>query len=134
MPVTALETGLYSKLSAGTALTTELGGTLIYNKLAPQGVGDKYVVFQWQGGGDENDTPTRSRDVVYSVFGVAGSVEAAAAIDGHIDTLLHDQTLTVSGWNNYRMVRESDINLVDPDSGDVPRYRCGAIYRISIDE
>lgn len=133
MPITALETGLYNKLSGTSALTTELGGTLIYNKLAPQDVGAKYCVYQYQGGGDENDTPTRSRSVLYAVMGVAATQEAAAAIDGQIDTALRETTLTVSGWNNYQVIRESDINIMEPDTGGVPRYRVGGIYRIAID-
>ena len=134
MPVTALETGLYNKLKASSGLITELGGTLIYNQLAPQSPGSKYVIFQWQGGGDENDTPTRSRSVLYTVFGVATTKATAATIDGLIDAALHDQTLTITGWANYQCVRETDINIIDPNSGMVPRYRCGAIYRISINE
>lgn len=134
MPVTALETALYNKLSGNSALTTELGGTLIYNKLAPQNPGNKYVVFQWQGGGDENDTPTRSRSLLYGVYGIATGQATAATIDGLIDTALHDQTLTISGWANYWMARETDINIVEPNSGQVPMYRVGGIYRISMNE
>ena len=134
MPVTALETGLYNKLANDSALTTALGGTLIYNKMAPQSVGDKYVIFQWQGGGDENDTPTRGRSLVYSVFAIDTTIEGAAAIDGLIDTALRESTLTVSGWNNYHTVREGDINLVDTNSGETPIFRCGGLYRILIDE
>ena len=132
MPVTALETGLYSKLSGNSALTTALGGTLIYNKIAPQGTTGKYVIFQWQGGGDENDTPTRSRDPVYAVFGIDTTIEGAATIDGLIDTALREQTLTVSGWTNYHTVRESDINIVEPNTGETPIFRCGGLYRIRI--
>lgn len=134
MPTTALETGLYNKLKANSALITSLGGTLIYNKIAPQDVGSKYVMFQWQGGGDENDTPTRSRSVLYTVFGIDTTLEGAATLDGLIDTALREQTLTVSGWTNYHTVRESDINLVDTNSGEVPVYRCGGMYRILINK
>ena len=134
MPTTALETGLYNKLKASSALITALGGTLIYNKIAPQGTTGKYVIFQWQGGGDENDTPTRSRNPVYTVFGIDNTVEGAAALDGLIDTALHEATLTVSGWNNYHTVRESDINIMEPNTGKTPVFRCGGLYRIMIDK
>ena len=129
-----METGLYSKLSGNSALTTALGGTLIYNKIAPQGTTGKYVIFQWQGGGDENDTPTRSRNPVYAVFGIDTTIEGAAAIDSLIDTALRQTTLTVSGWTNYHTVRESDINIVEPNSGETPVFRCGGLYRIMIDK
>jgi len=134
MPITALETGLYTKLSGTSALTTELGGTLIYNKEAPQTPGDKYVIFQQQGGGDVNSTPQRSREVLYTIFGVARTQEDAAAIDGQIDTALHNGSLTVSGWTNIWLARETDINFSEVDSGGVTRYRVGAIYRAIIDD
>lgn len=130
---TALETGLYAKLSTAAALITELGGTAIYNKLAPQSPGSKYVVFQWQGGGDVNDHPKRSRDVLYTVQGVALTQAAAAAIDDDIDAALHNQSLTVSGWTAVDCQRENDINYVEMDSGGVARYHCGGIYRIRIE-
>lgn len=134
MPMTALETALYTTLSTTAALITELGGTLIYNKQAPQAPGDKYVVFQQQGGGDVNDTPIRERNVLYSVFGVARTQEAAAAIDGEIDTALHLATLSIIGWSNLWLSRETDINLTELDSGGATRYHAGAIYRVIMDE
>lgn len=132
--ITAIETGLYNKLKGASALITELGGTLIYNKLAPQSPGSKYVVFQWQGGGDVNDHPARSRDVLYSIQGVASTQAAAAAIDDDIDAALHDQALSISGWTSVDCQRESDINYVELDSGGVAHYHAGGIYRIRIEE
>lgn len=133
MPTTALETGLYNALSGGTALTSELGGTFIYNKQAPQTPSDKFVILQWQGGGDENETKHRTRNVIYTVRGVATSQEDAATIDGLIDSLLHLQTLTVTGYTNFWTARESDVNFVEQDAGGVNRYHVGAQYRIRID-
>lgn len=133
MPVTALETGLYNILSADTALAGELGGTFIYNKQPPQTPADKYVIFQWQGGGDENQSPHRTRNVIYTVRGVARTQADAATIDGLIDDLLHHQTLTVSGWTNFWTARESDVNFVEQDEGEVNRYHVGGLYRIRLD-
>jgi hypothetical protein len=134
MPVVALETGLYNALSGGTALTNELGGTYIYNKQAPQKPPAKYVVFQWQGGGDDNDNPNRTRDLIYTVRGIASTQEAAAAIDTEIDTVLHAQKLTVSGWTNFWIARDVDVNFAEQDAGGVSRYHVGAQYRIRIDK
>jgi hypothetical protein len=133
-PVLALETGLYSKLSTTAALITELGGTAIYNKLAPQGTTPPYVIFQQQGGGDDNFTKTRSRNVLYTVFGVATTAEKAAAIDTDIDTALHLQTLTVTDWVNIWLARETDVQFVELDTAGKATYRCGAIYRIRIED
>lgn len=133
MTTTALETGLYSKLSGNGALIAELGGTLIYNKLAPQGTTGAYVVFQWQGGGPENDTPTESRSVLYTVRAIADTQAKAATLDGLIDGALHNQALTISGFSNYWTAREQDINLVELTAGAQPKYHIGGIYRISYD-
>lgn len=131
--VEPLETALYSRLSSGTALIAELGGTAIYNKRVPQSVGSKYVVFQWQGGGDENISPHRSRYVTYFVAGIAPTQAAATAIDTDIDGLLHNQVLTVTGWTNASLARERDINFVEEDGGGVTRYTVGGLYRIRLE-
>ena len=134
MPIVALETGIYNALTGAADLITELGGTFIYNKQAPQAPGDKYVVFNQQGGGDVNDTPIRERNVLYSVFGIGLTQEAAGAIDTEIDTALHLAELTISGWSNLWLAREVDINFTELDSGGVTRYRAGAIYRVIMDK
>jgi hypothetical protein len=134
MPIVALETALYNALTAGTALISELGGTFIYNKQAPQSPGDNYVIFSQQAGGDVNDTPIRERNVIYTIFGIALTQEKAAAIDTDIDTILHLAELTISGWSNLWLARETDINISQIDSGGVTRYHAGAIYRVIMDK
>lgn len=131
-PAQLLETGLYSLLAGGTALTAELGGTAIYNKIAPSGVSLPVVIFQWQGGGDENLTPGRQRNPVYTIKGVASTQTKAAALDGHIDTLLHHATLTVTGFTNFWTAREGDVNYVETDEGGNAVYHIGGMYRIRI--
>jgi hypothetical protein len=132
-PVAALEEALYTTLSATSALTTELGGTAIYNKRAPQPAPDKYVIFQWQGGGDLNESPTRMRNPIYTVRGVAPTQAGASAIDDEIDAALHNQELTVTGWTNIWMAREDDVNFVEYDASGVAHYNVGGQYRIIID-
>src|SRR3990172_6192444 len=129
----ALETGLYSKLTGQASLITALGGTLVYSGQAPQNPGAKYAVFQWQGGGDMNESPTRMRNVLYTVRGVATTKTSALAIDSAIDDALHNATLTVSGWTNIQCQRETDINFIEQDAGGVNRYHAGGIYRVTID-
>jgi hypothetical protein len=134
MPVTALETALYNKLAATAALITELGGTFIYNKQAPQSPGDNYVIFSQQAGGDVNDTPIRERNVMYTVFGIALTQEKAAAIDTDIDTTLHLAELTIAGWSNLWLARETDINISQIDSAGITHYHVGGIYRVIMDK
>ena len=134
MPHLAMGTAIYNTLSTNSALTTELGGTLIYNGQAPQDPGDKFVVFNWAGGGDENLTPHRTRNVVYTVQAVATTWNDAATVDRLIDAALHEQTLTVSGWTNFWTAREDDINYIEQDAGGNPIFHVGAQYRIRIDD
>lgn len=130
---TALETAIYNKLAGQASLITALGGTAIYNQQAPQSPGSKYVVFQWQGGGDLNESPTRMRELLYTVQGIATTRAAAGTIDGAIDDALHKQTLTVTGWSNILCQRQTDISYIEQDAAGGSYYHRGGIYRIIID-
>lgn len=128
-----LEAAIYTKLTGQASLITALGGTAIYNQMAPQPAPAKYCVYQWQGGGDANESPTRMRNLLYNVRGVATTKSAAGSIDAAIDDALHNKTLTVTGWSNILCMRETDINFPELDSGGVWRFHAGGIYRIIID-
>ena len=131
-PIGLVETALYSTLAAGTALIADLGGTAIYNRIAPQSVALPYLIFQWQGGGDENETPHRTRNVVYTVKGVASTLAKAEAIDEEADKLLHGATLTVTGYTNIWCRRIDDVAYVEVDAAGKPVYHTGGQYRIWI--
>jgi hypothetical protein len=134
MPIVALETALYNELAGAAVLITELGGTFIYNKQAPQDPNDNYVIFSQQAGGDVNDTPIRERNILYTVMAIALTQEKAAAIDTEIDDTLHLAELTISGWSNLWLARETDVNISQIDSGGVTHYHVGGIYRVVMDK
>lgn len=127
-----LETGLFNKLTGSSALISELGGTAIYKLIAPPSVSLPYLIFQWQGGGDENQTPSRLLNEIFTVKGVAGSNAKAHAIAEDIDNALHDQALTVTGWSNFWLAREGRVSYheVEPDGQAV--YHEGGMYRIRL--
>lgn len=131
---TAMGSALYSTLAAGTALTNKLGGTAIYSPIAPQGTNPPYVVYSFSAGSDDNSTPRRARSQVWTVkaVGTAG-LKDAAEIDNLVDTLLHEQTLTVTGWANYWTARIQDI-CYSQEAGGVLYWHVGAQYRIRIAE
>lgn len=136
--ISALETGIYSKLTGQASLITALGGTLIYNKQAPQVAAGgtlppKYMVYNWQGGGDLNESPTRMRELLYTAQAITTTQATAYTIDAEIDAALNGQTLTVSGFTNIFCRRTGDVNFIELDSGGVNRYHAGGIYRIIID-
>ena len=131
---TAMGSALYSTLAAGTALVAKLGGTALYNTLVSQGVEPPYVVFFQSSGMDDNSSPRRARTMLWTVKAVSSTgLKQAAETDNLIDALLHQQTLTVTGWGCYWMARASDITYAE-ESGGQTYWNVGAQYRIRIAE
>ncbi|MFA5376891.1 MAG: DUF3168 domain-containing protein [Dehalococcoidia bacterium] len=128
----ALNTGIYSALSGGTALTGALGGTAIYYQQAPDGAALPYVVWNYQGGGDENITQSRMKNLLVYVRGYAASPAQAGTIDAYCDTLLHGKAITVTGWENFWTAREEDISIVENPPDGAPVFSAGGIYRIRL--
>lgn len=130
---TALNTGLFSKLSGGTALVNALGGTAIYYAQAPDNVAYPYVVFSYQAGGPQNVTPSDMRDAVVYVRCYATAAAQGGTIDALVSSLLHGGSISVSGYTNYWTKREQDIALVETDAAGRIVYTSGGLYRIRID-
>lgn len=129
-PDQVVETAIYNKLSGGTALIAHLGGTAIYAGIAPNNTPLPVVIFQWQGGGDENDSPRRTRNEVWTVKAISTSKSQAGTIDGDIDALLHMKTLSITGYTNFWTAREGSVNYVEVDAGGTAIFHRGAMYRI----
>jgi len=130
----AMGSALFSQLAAGTALTTRLGGTAIYNTLVSQGITPPYVVFFQSSGYEDNSSPRRARTMLWTVKAVSATgLKDAAETDNLIDALLHEQTLTVTGWGCYWMARASDVAYAD-EAGGQTFWHVGAQYRIRIAE
>lgn len=129
-----VDAGLYSKLTGDTALVALLSaGTPVFNMQTPPNTSLPYVVFFSAGGGPDNITPSDLRSMVYGVKGVASTLTAAANIDARIDTLLHNNSITVSGYTNIWLARETEVQLVEDAPDGNPIYHYGAYYRIRID-
>lgn len=130
----ALETAIYSTLAAGTALTTTLGGTAIYNNLAPRDKALPYVIFSQQSGREDDETPRRTLTFRYLVKGVANSMSAAGTVADQVDTLLHDNALSVSGWTNYWMHRETTVRYIETTDAGEHIGHAGAVYTVRLSE
>jgi hypothetical protein len=129
-----LGSAIYSKLSAGTALTSLLSGTTaIYRNQAPDKEPPPYVVYSLYAGGPLNVTPSDMREVVYFVRAYASGRPTAARVDDEISALLHKGSLTVTGYVNPFTFRETDLEMLDnlPDGERV--YMAGGLYRIALD-
>ena len=133
----AVDDAIYAKLAAGTALTTLLGGTAIYNALAPRGSAITYplVIFSKSSGLDDNTSPCRTRTLVYQVTALSATGKKEAEdIDTVIDTVLHNTTLSVTGWSDYWFMRENDISYVEQIPGGRILWHEGAMYRVRIQD
>jgi len=128
-----VEIAIANELKGNSALTTKLGGSYVWNAVAPPGTAFPYVVFANTGGGPLNITPSDMRDLTYLVKGVSDSQKTAAEIDELIEDALHGQTLTVTGYTNLRMWRDNQVQLVEEAGDGTLIFHRGAYYQILID-
>jgi hypothetical protein len=92
------------------------------------------VVFNLQSGVEENLTPTRSDRMVYLVKGIGRTLYQAGQIADMIDDLLHDKTLTVSGFANFWTARETILRYQEIDPTGQVIGHAGGQYAIRIEE
>ena len=131
----ALDAALYTRLQ-GTAITSLLSGTTaIYRNQAPEGATLPYIVFNKQSGSPENLDANRVDNLLYYVRAYSGSSAAqAGSIDARVDAALHLVPLTVSGWTNIWIARESNIDLASTEPSGRVIHSAGALYRIIVDK
>ena len=122
--------GIYLALSGGTTLTSFLGGTKIYNTVAPSGGSLPYVVFQHYSGGYENETPTDSTDDYWLIKCIARNASVAGSAADMISSILHKTELTaVSGWENFQTTMRWRVAYIEADMGET-LYHAGGVFRI----
>ena len=134
MSLNEMGSALHTALAGGTALVAELGGTAIWEGLAPQGTSLPYVVYFHSGGGDDNDSPRRARSPLWTVKAVAETQQKAKDIDDEVDALLHLGSLSLTSWNHYWIAREADVRYTEPGPGGAVYWHYGGQYRVRIAE
>jgi hypothetical protein len=132
MTLADMGSALYAQLAAGTALTAALGGTYIYEALAPQGKTVPYVIYNRAGGGDDNSSPRRTRSEQWLVQAVGTDLAAARRLDELIDARLHEGSFTITGWDCYQAARRTDVAYAEPGEGGVIYWHRGGVYRFNI--
>lgn len=130
----ALNTAIYNRLAGSTALVTTLGGTAIYYLQAPDNAVKPFVVWSYSAGGDENETANRTKNLVVLMRSFASTPKQAGEVDKAVDDLLHLQPLTVTGWTNFWLARESEVSLVENLPNVEKSYMTGAYYRARLDQ
>jgi len=134
--MTTLAAAIYSRLT-GTAITSLLAGTTaqypsaVYRLQASEGAPYPYVVYSIQGGGDENKTPRRSKNLVLFVRAYSNSSASnAGSIDAQIDTALHMVPFTgVTGFTGTWLAREQDLETVENPPTGARIFMQGGLYR-----
>lgn len=130
----AVDDAVYTTLSGGTALIAALGGTAIYNLQAPDDAALPYVVYSHVGGGPDNSIGSDIYDMSYYVRVFAKRNVQARTIEKLFDALLHRQSLSVSGYDNFWTVRETDApSTVENLPNKEKVYSSGGYYLIRLD-
>jgi hypothetical protein len=131
-----MDAAIYSKLQTTSGVTSLLSGTTaIYAVQAPEQATLPYIVFSVTGGGDDNLDPRRTKDLVYFIRAYSQVSKAqAGSIDSAIDTALHLQTLSPSGWANYWTAREEDLAAVEYPPSNQTIFMVGGYYRVRIEK
>ena len=128
-----LNAAIDGRLTAGTALIAELGGTAIYHGYAPEGCALPYVVWSYQASNRDNWTPRDSSQTIVFIRAYAKTAKAAGKIDDKVDALMKT-TLSVGTWNNFWLAREEELYLPETDEAGKTIWMCGAYYRIRLDK
>jgi hypothetical protein len=126
---TTLDTALYQRLT--TTSGTTLWHTRVYAHQAPQGAALPYVIFKPTAGGDLNLSPSRLVECRYEIECIADTLAEARQGTDYLDTALHEQPLTVSGWNHLGTTGLGLVSRVDNLDGR-QYWRRGGSFRIRL--
>jgi len=131
-----LNTAIYSRLGTTTAVNSLLSGTTaIYAQQAPANAVYPYVVYSVQGGGDENETRNRTKNLLVFIRAYGTINAQAGSIDAAIDTALHLVPFTgVTGYTNIWLAREQDLETVENPPTGSQVFMNGALYRMIFDD
>lgn len=137
-----VNSAIYSRLAGTSAITSLLanlksGGTApaICYQQAPEGQTFPYIVYSLQSGVDDNLSRHRTKQLVLFVRAYSGSSAAqAGSIDAQIDTALHLVPLTVSGWTDFWLARETDLETVQLEPSGRQVWMAGGMYRERLDK
>lgn len=131
-----LDAAIYSRLNTAAITNLLAAGSLsLFHLQASENAAYDYVVWNIQGGGDENLSAHRIKNLVVFIRAYSvGSAAQAGSIDAQIDTALHLVPLTVSGWSDLWLARETDIELVENEESGRPIYQAGGMYRLLLEK
>jgi len=129
----AFDKAVHDRLAGHAALITLLGGTAIFEAMAPQGADFPVVIFNVQVGSVPVRTLNRIayENMVYLVKGVTVGPSAAGCgtVAKEIETALTAAPLSVTGYGHMLCHREQSVDF--PEVIDGVRYNHrGGLYRL----
>ena len=132
--LSAISTGIYSKLSADSTLTATLATTTsIYAIKAPKDAAYPYIVYSLFYGAPENITPSDLQSHIYFIRAYAASALTAGNIHAKVAALLHKGSVTVSGFTNIWTALEEEYEGDEVNETGNTIFVRGGGFRIRLD-
>lgn len=132
-----VDAALISKLAGDATLTTLAPGG-VYREVAPLGVAEPYVIVQLMNHDDQYllNTAQAFEAGTYMVKAVQASTSgsAAQAAADRIQALLHNGSLTITGFRLINLARQERIAYVEIDDVRDRRYQHrGGLYDVLVE-
>ena len=121
MALPGLDGVIYTALT-GDATVNGIVGTNVYALQAPAGVALPYIVFYLASGVVPNTQPRDDFNTVYRVESRASTRAGAQALADAVFDVLHEASLSTSGWSIYWTVVEAEQHFIENYDG-VQVYR-----------
>lgn len=127
--LTVVGTAIRSTLLANSNVRSNVDDR-VWQMVAPGGAPTPYILFYWQGGGELNDTPRETFNIVYLVCGVAETQVKARELAGYIKASLKNQLVDYpDGYSSWSPVTELDPYLDVSNVQNRQYWIAGAVYR-----
>lgn len=110
-----ISTALVTKMTANAALNAQIAGRYFDTQIPDVLPAGDYVLFQGGiAGGLTNDIPREGVEITYLVKYVSTVQLRARQGIGLVHDALHNQSLSITGWSNWRM-EASDLVTLPPE-------------------
>ncbi|MBZ0304899.1 MAG: DUF3168 domain-containing protein [Anaerolineae bacterium] len=105
------------------------GGSAIFDTHAPIGQPPPFIIFQYVAGGYENQDALETRSELWQVKAVTDTHGQAETLAQAIHAALHQQALTLTGWQHLWTVQQDQVWMVETAARRT-FYHTGGVFRI----
>lgn len=130
---------LYRAIERRATANSELWGEKVFPDFAPPNEARPYLIYNWSGGGEINETVGEDAEYLITIKGVADTLAQAFVMAARIRELFNDTDLADADaldggtyWDILNVVRERQVHLVEQSNGK-QIYHSGAIYRFRME-